>query len=161
MRAEKIFADAVAIDGRKEWICKFCSKANVWTRRRCRGCHTNIPSGLPRKHRQAVSATAEGYSPGSSSSSGGSERQRQIRELCEELKRCKNAEKGQETQCETALGKSGLDEEWKMDIDEGVDSKKLGHRKKELQRQLRGIERFTDFPKETQDALKEKWQQEM
>ena len=40
LRAEKIFADAVAIDGRKEWICKFCSEISVWTRWRCRRCHT-------------------------------------------------------------------------------------------------------------------------
>ena len=32
VRAEKVLADATIIDGRKEWICKFCSETNVWTR---------------------------------------------------------------------------------------------------------------------------------
>ena len=31
----KVLADAITIDGRKEWICKFCSEPNVWTRFRC------------------------------------------------------------------------------------------------------------------------------
>ena len=35
-RAERVLAGAIAIDGRKDWICKFCSGSNVWTRRRCR-----------------------------------------------------------------------------------------------------------------------------
>ena len=43
-----------------------------------------------------------------------------------------DAEKRPETQCETAVGESGLDEEGKVDIDEEVDSKKkLDQRKKE------------------------------
>ena len=32
VRAEKVLADAIAIDGRKEWICKFCSETYVWAR---------------------------------------------------------------------------------------------------------------------------------
>ena len=31
-RAEKVQAEAITIDGRKEWTCKFCSQTNVWTR---------------------------------------------------------------------------------------------------------------------------------
>ena len=30
--AERVLADAITIDGRKEWTCKFCSETNVWTR---------------------------------------------------------------------------------------------------------------------------------
>ena len=36
VRAERDLADAITVDGRKEWICKFCSETNVWTRWRCR-----------------------------------------------------------------------------------------------------------------------------
>ena len=32
VRAEKTLADAVTIDGRKEWFCKLCSETDVWTR---------------------------------------------------------------------------------------------------------------------------------
>ena len=35
-RVEKVLADATTIDGRKEWICKFCSESNVWAWWRCR-----------------------------------------------------------------------------------------------------------------------------
>ena len=28
-RTERIFAGAIAIDGRKEWICKYCPETNV------------------------------------------------------------------------------------------------------------------------------------
>ena len=45
----KVLADVITIDGRKEWICKFCSESNVWLRRRRRRCYSNIPAGL-RKH---------------------------------------------------------------------------------------------------------------
>ena len=37
-RAERMLADAITIGCRKEWICKFCSGTNVWTRWRCRRC---------------------------------------------------------------------------------------------------------------------------
>ena len=43
-RAERVLAGAVAIDGRKELICKFCSETNVWTRWRCRRCYNDIPA---------------------------------------------------------------------------------------------------------------------
>ena len=91
-RAEKVLADAITIDGRKEWICKFCSETNVWTRWRCRRCYSNIPAGLQGKHRQAVSAKNEGWSSGSSSSSG--EEGKRPRDQDVEIKRveCSRAE---------------------------------------------------------------------
>ena len=52
LRAKKIHAGAVTIDGRKEWYCCFCPETNVWTRWRCRRCYTSIPSVLQGKHRQ-------------------------------------------------------------------------------------------------------------
>ena len=30
-RAERVLANAISIDGRKEWTCKFCSESNMWT----------------------------------------------------------------------------------------------------------------------------------
>ena len=55
-RAEKVLAGAIAIDGRKEWICKFCSESNVWTRWRCRRWYSDILAGLCGKYRQAIAA---------------------------------------------------------------------------------------------------------
>ena len=62
VRAEKVLAEAVTIDGRKVWICKFCSKSHVWTRWTCRRYRTNIPSGLQGKHRQATFGESRGLS---------------------------------------------------------------------------------------------------
>ena len=66
-RAERLLANAISIDGRKEWTCKFCSESNVWTRWRCRRCYSNIPAGLQGK-RQAVTAKSGEWSTGSSTS---------------------------------------------------------------------------------------------
>ena len=57
-RAERVLANAISIDGRKEWMCKFCSESNVWTRWRCRRCCHNILATLYGKYRQAVAATS-------------------------------------------------------------------------------------------------------
>ena len=73
-RAEIVLAGVIAIDGRKEWICKFCSESNVWTRWRCRRCYKNIPAGLRSKHRQAVAARTRELSARSSTSSGKEDR---------------------------------------------------------------------------------------
>ena len=51
-----MLANAISIDGIKEWTCKLCSESNVWTRWRCRRCYSNIPTGLQGKYRQAVAA---------------------------------------------------------------------------------------------------------
>ena len=56
VRVERVLADAITIDGRKEWTCKFCSETNVWTRERCKSCGNNIPMGLQGKHKEAVYA---------------------------------------------------------------------------------------------------------
>ena len=42
VRAARVLADAIIIDGKKEWTCKFCSETNVWTRWRCRCCGTTF-----------------------------------------------------------------------------------------------------------------------
>ena len=69
-RAARVLENAISIDGRKEWTCKFCSGSNVWTRWRCRRCCSNISSALQRKYRQAVAAKPGEWSTGSSTSSG-------------------------------------------------------------------------------------------
>ena len=108
IRAEKVLADAITIDGRKEWICKFCSETNVWTRWRCRRCCSNIPAGSLGKHKQAIFAKNKGWHSGSSSSSGGEERKprdqeeelKKLRALVELLRKQQGMEKDPETQRE-------------------------------------------------------------
>ena len=53
-RAERTVADATTIDGRKGWICQFCSGISVWTRWRCRRCIFSIAAGKQGKHKKAV-----------------------------------------------------------------------------------------------------------
>ena len=55
VRKDELLARATVI-GRKEWYCRFCSEANVWTRSKCRRCKTDIPSVFQGKHMQAVSS---------------------------------------------------------------------------------------------------------
>ena len=52
----RVLAKANSVDGRKEWMCEFCSESNVWTRWSCRRCDRNIPAGLQGKCMQAVAA---------------------------------------------------------------------------------------------------------
>ena len=85
IRAEQVLADAITIDAREEWICKFCSESNVWTWWRCRRSYSNIPAGLQEKHKQAIFAKNKGWSSGSSSSSGGE--QKTPRDQEEEIKK--------------------------------------------------------------------------
>ena len=53
-RAERVLANAISIDGRKEWTCKFCAESNVWKRLRCRRCYSNIPAELQREVQRVV-----------------------------------------------------------------------------------------------------------
>ena len=102
VRAEKLLADATTIDGREEWICKFCSETNVWTRWRCRRCYSNILAGLQEKYRQAVSEKTSWWSSGSSSSSGGEGKKprdqdaeiKELRAQVEQHRRQQRVEKG-------------------------------------------------------------------
>ena len=56
--------------------------------------------------------------------------------------------------------KARCEEDEKMD-EEVNRKKKLGKRKKDLQKQLRNFEKFTDVPLDIQNVLKETWQQEL
>ena len=49
IREERVLADAITIDGRKEWICKFCSETNVWTRWRLQALWEQHPHGSARQ----------------------------------------------------------------------------------------------------------------
>ena len=91
VRAEKLLADAITIDGRKEWRCKFCSETSVWTRWRCRRCYSTIPAwgGHLDRHPRVVE---EGKPR---------DQDKEIRELraqCEQLRRQQRVEKGQGVQ---------------------------------------------------------------
>ena len=70
VRTERVLADAITTDGRKDWIWKFCSETNVWTRGRCRRCGNIVSTGLQGKHKQAIYAKNKEWYSGSSSSGG-------------------------------------------------------------------------------------------
>ena len=89
-RAERALANAISIDGRQEWTCKFCSESNVWTTWRCRRCCSHIPAGLHGKYRQAVATKSGEWSRGSSTSSG--EEDRKTRSL--EAQGIRSSERG-------------------------------------------------------------------
>ena len=72
-RAEKVLADAIRTDGRIEWICKFCSQTNVWTRWRCRWCSQKFLRVCKGSTKKPSLRKTKWYS-GSSSSSGSEER---------------------------------------------------------------------------------------
>ena len=114
-RAERVLAGAIAIDGRKEWICKICSESNVWTRWRCRRSYNNIPAGLRGKYRQAVAAKSGEGSTGSSASSGEEDKKdAEIKELRSQIEHCRQQIGGEEQggQGPPPRRESGLEEVW-------------------------------------------------
>ena len=165
VRAEKILASAVTIDGRMEWFCKFCSETNVWTRCRCRRCKTNIPSGLQGKYKPAVSAKAGVCSSRSSSSSGGKnkrsrEPEAETRELREELQRYKSMEKEARNSVRICR--------WRMWARRRLERWKLVKRLRrswisERKSCKNSCETFTgsQIYRKTQEVFQEKWQQEL
>ena len=124
LRADKILAEAITIDGRKNGIVAFaCGRDG-----RAGGAPQTFPARLQVKKRQLVSARNGGCSSGSSSSGGKNKKHQdpeaEVRELREELKRFKNAEKKQGVQCELAGEEGRFEEEGRMEVDEEAESKK-------------------------------------
>ena len=67
-------------------------------------------------------------------------------------------EKGPETQREPTKRGSGLEEDCQMEVEEETEcKKKLDERRESLQKQLRGIEKFTDMEPMVRGSQKEKW----
>ena len=133
-RAERVLAGAIAIDGRKDWICKFCSGSNVWTRRRCRRCFYNIPAGLRGKYRQAVAAKCGEGSTGSSISSG-DKKDAEIEELRAQIEYYRKQRGGEEQggQGLPPRRESGVEEVWGIDAEDEIESrKKLDEQRKKV-----------------------------
>ena len=162
-RAEKVLASAIPIDGRKEWMCKFCSESTVWTRWRCRHCYHDIRAGLRGKYRKAIAARTEDWSTGSSTSSGEEDRKsksleadkNELRARIEALEK-KGGEGAQGGQGFPFRTESGMEEEWRMEMyleDEVESRRKLEKQKRKFQKELRDIEKFSCVPKEFQENL--------
>ena len=166
VRAERVLADAITTDGRREWTCKFCSETNVWTRWRWRRCGNNVPSVLQGKHKQTMYAQNREWYSGSSSSSGReewkSQEQEEIKRLraqVELLSRQQGAVKSPEEPGEPARrGRWNLEEGCKMEFDRGD---KLEEQKKSLRRQLREIEKFANMDPAFRNKQKEVWKEEL
>ena len=124
---------------------------------------SNIPSAFQGKYKQAVS-TKTGRS-WSDSSSGECEdkvlahkaewaKETELREFRDEVKRLKKNGGNRVCSSRKLVKEAGS----KKDIWRWM---KQLTATKELQKQLRDIEKFTDVPQEVGDVLKEKWQQEL
>ena len=167
-RAERVLADAITIDGRKEWTCKLCSETNVWTRWRCRRCFSNISAGLQGKHKKDAFGKSKGWYSGSSSSSG------EARKPCDQEKKLKGCVQRRSCSVSRKDGaraprrkESKREEEvvWKRiarwRLKETDCKKKLDERKKHLQRQLRDIGKLTDMDQVLRDRQKGSWKEEL
>ena len=149
--AEIVLAGVIAIDGRKEWIGKFCSESNVWKRWRCRRCYNYIPAGLCGNHRQAVAARTVERSTGSSTSSGEEDRkaksqEAEIKELRAELEHYekKDGEGAQKGARPSTRRESGMEGEWRMDVEDEIESrKKLDEQRRKLQKGMRDVEKLS------------------
>ena len=124
VRAERVLADAITIDGRKEWICKFCSETGVWTWRRCRRCYPNILAGLQGKYRQAVSAkTRSGHQDrrprGVEKERGNMTRMRRSKSCERRLSSSGGSREWRRgRECKVSRRESGLEKDWNMEVDE-------------------------------------------
>ena len=154
--AERVLAEGITIDGRKEWTCKFCPESNVWPRWRCRRCCTNIPEWLYGKQKkQAVAAKGE-WSTGSSGWSGEEERKgRSLEAENKELKARFDAmgkNEGVQNGPGISFKKEGnLEEVWGdcMEVEDEDECRgKLDEKRKKIQEELREVERFFCASKE-------------
>ena len=108
VRADEILAEAVIINGRKAWYCRFCSETNVWTRWRCRRCHTSILSGFKGKVQGSLSKSWRMFFrillfKWRRESKKYWDPVAEVRDLREELKRYRNAEKKRDGRCRASL----------------------------------------------------------
>ena len=60
-RQVEILSEAVVLDVRKEWSCRFCIETNVWTIAKCRRCGAGISSLFLEIQRQPVSSNRARY----------------------------------------------------------------------------------------------------
>ena len=144
IRAEKVLADAIAIDGRKEWICKLCSETKVWTRWRCSVGENQglvirivILEWWRRKDPETRLRKLKGCERMLNSSGGSGEWR-----------------KWQGVQGESKRRESGLEEDWKMQVDAEVDKKKKLEQRKRLQKQHREIEKCPDMDQKFREGRK-------
>ena len=121
-------------------------------------------------YRQAIAARTGEWSTGSSTSSGEEDRKSKYLEAENKELRAKQ-EHYQKQNGEGAQGgpslpprrESGMEEEWGMDVEDEVESrKKLDEQKRKLQKELRDVEKLYCVPEEAQikDSLKNdlQWQ---
>ena len=104
-RPEKLVAEAITIDGRKEWYCRFSARSEVSDKH-----SVSIASEV-----QEVSLSGSRRCSSDSSSSSGGENKKyknfrtELQELRARIKRYESAEKKLGTQCELAGEEGGLE----------------------------------------------------
>ena len=123
----------------------------MWRRWRCKRCYNNIPAGLRGKYRQAVAARTGEWSTGSSTSIGEEDgksksQEAEIKELRAKVEHYQkqNGEGAQGGQGIPPSRESGLEEEWTMDFEDEIESRKmLDEQKKKLQKYLRDVTKLS------------------
>ena len=155
--AERVLADAITIDGRKEWTC---------TRRRMCG-RGGVAGVVGTTSLRVCKETQEGDS-GSSSSNGEEwksqehEEIKRLRVQVELLSKQQGAGKSPEEPGEPSRRGSGLEEGCKNEREEETECKQqLNEQKKSLQRKLRKIEKFANIDPASRDRHKEVWKEEL
>ena len=153
IRAEKVLADAITIDGRKEWICKFCSETNVWTHWLCRGNFSNILLFCRENtSRLSLRRTKDGIQ----------DHLPRVVENRESLVIMKRRSRScvHKWGCSASskeCGRARRRRESRREEEDTDCKKKLDDQKESLQKELRDIEKFTDMEPMVRDSQKEKW----
>ena len=161
-RTEKVLADAISIDVRKEWICGFCSGV------RCVGGVALQGDASPTFRRGCGVSTGRQWQQGPENGQRALRRReerrtgsltvRRQKELRAKAEHCQkqNGEGVQGGQGLPPRRKIGMEEEWGMDFEGEIESrKKLDEQWKKLQKDLRDVQknsrvcrkRFRNAPK--------------
>ena len=135
VREDKLLADAVVIDGWKEWYSRFSSETNVWSRVMCRRCKTDCPPGSHGQPWQALSTRNEHNLSASSSSCGGGDhiwvytaqwaKEAESWELRHKVTNMENERKKPLVQFEEQEEDAKSEENGKMEVDEETHSRKM------------------------------------
>ena len=159
VRAERVLAEAITIDGRKGWTCKFVAGDVIITSRcRCTG-----------KYKQAIAAKSGDWSTGSSGSSG--EEDREARSLEAENKElgaridAMGKKDGAQKGSGISLKEDGDSEEvWGdcMEVEDDAECrKKMDEQRKKMQKEFREVERLSFASKEMQENFMESMQHQL
>ena len=150
-----VLANAISIDGRKEWTGKFCSESM-------------LPGGA-REDRQAVAAKSGEWSTGSSTSSGEEDgkawsleaEKKEFRARIDALEEKEGVQGGPRIPSQE---RGDSEDGWGelMEVEGETESrKKLDEQKKKMQEELRDVDRLSFVSKDMQESIMESLQHQL